>query len=346
MDSSARTYLIVGLVVGLILGILLGMALFWGLFPVKWTDANTYDLKPEDKARYMALLADSFLLDMDPARANEFLTEWTPEEKQQAITDAKASYDAEGQFDKAQGVRDLAMALGIPEGGEPAPLPMPPEPPVPGIWDRLRVPCLVFVLVLLALVLILIGVRALLKRRTPTTVESETSRTAPERYRPAQQVAGDRVPLGRFKTTYRLGEDTYDESFSIEAPSGEFLGECGMGISETIHDGEPDKVMAFEVWLFDKSDIRTVTKVLMSEHAFHDEVLRARLAPKGEAVLAQSGAPLELETSGLQVYVNITEMEYGESNLPANSFFTRLVVELLAMAKPGGAVTKANTNAL
>jgi hypothetical protein len=44
-------------------------------------------------------------------------------------------------------------------------------------------------------------------------------------------------------------------------------GECGVGISETIGVGDPKKVTAFEVWLFDKNDIQTVTKVLMSAHA-------------------------------------------------------------------------------
>ncbi len=87
-------------------------------------------------------------------------------------------------------------------------------------------------------------------------------------------------------TTYDLGHDTYDESFSIETPMGEFLGECGVGISETLGAGEPAKVTAFEVWLFDKSDIRTVTKVLMSPYAYNDSALRTRLAPKGDPVLA------------------------------------------------------------
>ena len=107
-----------------------------------------------------------------------------------------------------------------------------------------------------------------------------------------------------------------------------------MGISETIHDGQPDKVMAFEVWLFDKSDIRTVTKVLMSMHAYEDEALRAKLAPKGEAVLAQPGSPLLLETSGLQVQVDVTELVYGGDYPPPNNYFERLVVNLVAMTRP------------
>jgi hypothetical protein len=117
---------------------------------------------------------------------------------------------------------------------------------------------------------------------------------------------------------------------------GEFLGECGVGISETIGAGDPDKVTAFEVWLFDKSDIRTITQVLMSEHAYQDDALRARLASKGEAVLAQPGAPFMLETTGLQVRVDVTELIYGEGeeDAPAKSFFDKLTVELAAMTKP------------
>jgi hypothetical protein len=40
-------------------------------------------------------------------------------------------------------------------------------------------------------------------------------------------------PVVQFMTTYMLGDDLYDDSFSIDAPTGEFLGECGVGISET-----------------------------------------------------------------------------------------------------------------
>jgi hypothetical protein len=142
--------------------------------------------------------------------------------------------------------------------------------------------------------------------------------------------------LGHFVTSYALGNDTYDESFSIETNAGDFLGECGVGISETLGVGDPDKVTAFEVWLFDKNDIRTVTQVLMSEHAFNDPDLRASLAPKGEAVLAQANQPLALETATLRLDVLVTEMTYGEGTLPPNSFFDRLTIELVARHTEGG----------
>ena len=141
--------------------------------------------------------------------------------------------------------------------------------------------------------------------------------------------------MAQFVTSYAIGEDYYDQSFSIETASGEFLGECGVGISEAIGVGDPKKVTAFEVWLFDKNDIRTVTKVLMTEHCFYDEALRAKLAPKGEAVLGEEGVIIELKTQSLQVQAKVIEMEYGEDDLPPNSFVNRLTIELAAWQLEG-----------
>jgi hypothetical protein len=150
---------------------------------------------------------------------------------------------------------------------------------------------------------------------------------------------GEAAPLTQHMSTYILGDDLYDDSFSIETASreesGEFLGEYGAGISETIGVGDPKKVTAIEAWLFDKNDIRTVTKVLMSEHAFNDQALRTKLAPKGEAVLVTPGGTTMLETQTLRVQIKVVDLEYGEGALPPNSFFERLTVELAAWPKEG-----------
>jgi hypothetical protein len=335
MGSSKHRDLIMGVVLGLIAGLLLGMLLFWQLFPVKWTDAHTFDLSAEAKTTYMALVADSFKLDKETARARQFLQGWTAEEMQQAIGDAIALYEEEGRPDKVQAVRDLGMALGIPEPVPPMPTPPQVESAVTGIWDRLRVPCLVFVLVLLALVLAILGWRYLSERlgASPGPFPLERSERVSRRERQAGPGA---VALGPFVATYQLGEKAYDESFPIEAPSGEFLGECGMGISEAIGIGEADKATAFEVWLFDKSDIRTVTKVLMSDYAFHDDELQAKLSPKGETVLAEIGKSVILETNSLRVHVAITDLVYGEGELPPRSYFEVLAVEMVAMPPSAG----------
>jgi hypothetical protein len=146
---------------------------------------------------------------------------------------------------------------------------------------------------------------------------------------------GEAPPLTQYMSTYILGNDLYDDSFSIETPAGEFLGECGSGISETIGVGDPKKVTATEVWLFDKNDIRTITKVLMSEHAFRDQALRTKLAPKGEAVMVSPNAVTTLETQTLRVRIRVMDLQYGEGALPPNSYFERMTVEIAAWPKEG-----------
>ncbi len=146
---------------------------------------------------------------------------------------------------------------------------------------------------------------------------------------------GEIAPVSQHMSSYVLGDDLYDDSFSIETEAGEFLGECGSGISETIGVGDPKKVTATEVWLFDKNDIRTVTKVLMSEHAYNDQALRTKLAPKGEAVMVSPEAITVLETQTLRLRVRVVDVQYGQSALPPRSYFERLTIELAAWPKAG-----------
>jgi hypothetical protein len=144
---------------------------------------------------------------------------------------------------------------------------------------------------------------------------------------------GAEQPIAQFMTTYVLGDDLFDDSFSIDSPSGEFLGECGIGISETIGVGEPKKVTAFEVWLFDKNDIQTVTKVLMSSHAFNDSATFQRLQAKGEPFLVERGKQVVLETAALQLVATASDMAYGQGALPENSYFERLTLEIAVWPK-------------
>lgn len=325
MESLDRRGLIIGLVVGVILGLLLGALIFYVLWPVQLTGLQSYHLSPEAQAEYIGLVAESYMLDRDHARVSEYLQYWSSAQKAQAAADAKEIYSADQA--KVQAIDDLAMVLGI---GEVQPTPVEEER---SLWERVRPMCMVFFIVLLVLVLAWIGFRVAVRRRAAAREPASMAQPVPAMPRVEEWEGIGQPPLGHFFTTYQLGEDTYDESFSIETPMGEFLGECGVGISETIGMGDPDKVTAFEVWLFDKSDIRTVTKVLMSGYAFNDDALRAKLASKGEAVLAQPGAPFTLETSSLQVRVDVTELMYGEGEVAPQSFFSKLTVELVATAK-------------
>ncbi|MCB9451965.1 MAG: hypothetical protein H6672_11030 [Anaerolineaceae bacterium] len=145
-------------------------------------------------------------------------------------------------------------------------------------------------------------------------------------------------PVARHVSIYFPGR-SYDDSFSIEdeAKDDEFLGECGAVISETIGD---DKVTAVEVWLFDKEDfVRTLTGVFVSDQANNDPALRSKLEPKGQLVAAKPGAVITLETNALRMQARIVDMGYGaDAQLPPNSYFDKMTIELQAWRKDGTSV--------
>ena len=179
-----------------------------------------------------------------------------------------------------------------------------------------------------------------MRSSTPEEGEVTPAQQAAQFSQSAQQtdysVLGLATPITQSMTTYVLGDDLYDESFSIESQSGEFMGEYGVGISETIGVGDPKKVTALEIWLFDKNDIKTATKVLMSEHAYNDPSIRQRLEAKGELVIIQTKNPVKLETETLQLLVSVADLEYGTGPLAPSSYFDRTTLELAIWPKSNG----------
>jgi hypothetical protein len=167
---------------------------------------------------------------------------------------------------------------------------------------------------------------------TPTMQAVEMSRKAEKTN---FEQLGLAPPITQTMTTYVLGDDLYDESFSIDTQAGEFMGEYGVGVSEAIGVGEPKKVTALEIWLFDKNDIKTATKVLMSKHAFNDPAIRARLEPKGELVVVELQSQVLLETATLQLLATVVDLEYGRGPLPDDSYFERITLELAIWPRQG-----------
>jgi len=140
-------------------------------------------------------------------------------------------------------------------------------------------------------------------------------------------------PITQNMTTYLLGDDLYDESFSIDMPNGDFLGEYGVGVSESIGVGDQKKVTALEIWLFDKNDIKTATKVLMSAHAFADAAIRTKLEAKGELIQVEPQKQIMLETETLQLLATVVDLQYGNGSMPDKSYFERLTLELAIWPK-------------
>jgi hypothetical protein len=335
---AKNVYLSLGVtfVVGLILGL---VVLGWLVFPVEWTDASPGDLTASSQQEYVQLVADSYALNQNVELARSRL-ESLGADSTTAVQDALATTQGADNLrisNMAAAVGSLPAAGGETGGGQEE-----------GGGTSLISQALGLIPLVcgVAIVVALIGGAAffLISRRGKETgtmtlrprAEATPAET-PTMVPPSRVEPGREPPIAQFMTTYVAGDDLYDDSFSIDSPSGDFLGECGVGISETIGVGDPKKVAALEVWLFDKNDIRTVTKVVMSEHTFGDDAVRSKLSAKGEPALAKAGDTLVLETATLRVTARVVDLAYGGGPLPPNSYFERITIELAAWQKEGQA---------
>jgi hypothetical protein len=344
------------------LGLAVGLLIGWRLWPVEYKQAYTYQLVDEEKQQYLAAVVDSYNLTKQVDVAQKRLDTWTPEEKVTGLARLFAEYQSAGKAQEAQQVATLAAELQRVEGWDPTlvgeitsqvatqyagdaapekaqavsvfasalavsatptssvstPAASSPQARIPLVRNlQTLVICAVLLLAgaLIALIVVFSSRRRAKDRAAKAEEEVWTGAGPP--------------PLLQRTSSYALGMDNFDESFAIETKDKEWLGECGMGISESLDDGTPRRVIAFEVWLFDKPSTRTVTKVLMSDFANTNEALRNKLSSRGDPVLATPGGTFTLETPALTVRAQIVEVEYGEGT-PAFGYFNSLKVSLTA----------------
>lgn len=317
-------------IAGFVLGLFLGwFVIGWGLWPVEWKDAAPQHLRQDLKEDYLRMALDSFTQNKDANLAN---TRFDALGEEAAGLLQKIETDPQIQ-PQALAFRTAVQAAPAVVGETPAEEQPAEEKPTSNILRNfLVVMCLASLLVVIGVAMFFFLRKRQLGSR-PEAVPGEPHFAAPQEDWGDYTAVSEQPPMVQFMASYKLGDDLFDDSFSIDSPAGEFLGECGVGISETIGVGDPKKVTAFEVWLFDKNDIQTVTKVLMSEHAFHDDAIYQRLTAKGEPVLIEPGVEAVLETQTLQMVARVVEMGYGDGALPPQSFFDRLVLELAVWTK-------------
>jgi hypothetical protein len=320
----------VAITVGVVAGLILGLIIGWWIWPVQWTDATPEAMQAELQVDYMRMVIDSYRVNGDQIQAIQRYQRLGPNADQVFLRVKQEP----GNLDAAaiQAFEDLIVASVGPIG-EVAP------PPEGGGTSSFRT-LLISVAGILILAVIVFGAFYVIRKIfRPRSGEASAAMRAAEVNRQTErtdfQSMGLAPPVTQTMTTYVLGDDLYDESFSIDTQGGDFLGEYGVGISEAIGVGDPKKVTALEVWLFDKNDIKTATKVLMSSHAFNDPNLRGRLEAKGELVLLEPQAQIILETATLQLLVTVNDLEYGVGALPPESYFDRVTLELAVWPKEG-----------
>ncbi|MBM3129923.1 MAG: hypothetical protein FJ009_15040 [Chloroflexi bacterium] len=352
----------IGPLLGLIVGIGLGLLIGWIIAPVSW----------QPNADDVSAVADSYSLNNDPVLARTRLKNLPRADQERLLKLLIQDRSNKGLAREVERLNNLAQVLNVPVApvtlSTPVPglTPLPTSvvtrpigtttPPATFAFDPSSIITIVLIVLALALAAAAIAIFVLrilpslrARQRARKPVSTETGATVPATYDGERLAAPMPSPpatttpggLGRFVPSYTLGNDNYDTSYSLETSRGEFLGECGMGISETIGEGKPDKVIAFDLWLFDKADVRTVTQILMSEYAFKDQTLRTKLATKGEAIQVEKGKTLHFETASLRVDAQIVELIYATNpNYPPNSHFQKLLVEIVPSLKADGGAAR------
>lgn len=321
-----------------VVGLLIGwLVIGWWLWPVEYVGAYPRDLVYEEEVEYLRMAIEAYQANGNTEKAIARYNA-LEEDAQQALTDiAQDPQDLAPEtiaaFSTAVGAQ---LSVAPVEPGATAVPPEVEEAEEGRSWITTALPilCLIFVLVIAAVLIYFFIQRSRPISQAPPTPAMEAQEAARRAEWTDYTDTGAEAPITQFMASYKIGDDLFDDSFSIDSPVGEFLGECGVGISDTIGSGDPKKVTAFEVWLFDKNDIQTVTKVVMSSNAINDPATRQRLEAKGEPVLAEPGGETVLETQTLQMVARVVDMSYGtDSTLPEDSFFDGLILELAVWAK-------------
>jgi hypothetical protein len=346
-------------IVGLVVGVAIGWFMIgWWLDPVKWINADASKLRDDLKAQYLCMVVDSYKVNHDAGLAAARIDSLGENLQTSPFMLDTLQTGGCNYQPGDQDILDLKSALlgGVSPTvvtgtevpvGQTTPVSLMPTPASTSKSTNkssailLSLLCVAFLLIGGALVYIFFIKNRKKGKQGPsnelendyTEEGSYANQTMPTKTVPSSGAGASGGPAAHFMTTYVIGDDLYDDSFSIDAQTGEFLGECGVGISDTIGVGDPKKVTAFEVWLFDKNDIQTVTKVLMSSHAMNDPAIRQRLASKGEPLLVEAGQQVLLETATLQLEARVIELVYGQGALPAGSFFERLTLEIAVWPK-------------
>jgi len=300
-------------------GLLLGwLVIGWWLWPVDWIDADPWDLRVEHQERYVALVAKNYAQAGNADQAREAIAGWDD----QALADLLAAMQAKTpDLTAGQRLADLASVLDLPEGGAVAAAEAGASPAIPTLGNRLATVCGTAGIVLAAAVLIIFAAST----RVWESFARGAQRVLPT---PTVPIVEPELVSGHFTTIYTRDQDDYAEFFPIEAPNGQFLGECGLkSIRGVSVQGTPEPVTALEMVLFDSLDHFTETRILMSRYAYGYTPLRRELMTRGELVLVEPGTEILVETNNIQMLATIMDVEYVDQE-PVEGVFLRVVADL------------------
>lgn len=369
-NASKSRPLIIGVIIGLVVGLIIGLAWAWMVQPAFY-EGGAYPNEMSDSYQqsYVQTVSEAYMTTQDVVLAADRLRAFSEPKKVELLATAYKNYQKIGRMSEAGAVLTLAKslqqhlswsdeivsdgltdanadatfatALGqVPREGaaqevtqtednqaDNAPEANADEDSGGTNWGKIL---LILFVVILALALIYVMLNRLAKSAARSR---RTARPIPSQDLDLVDDDGSTLTaIRQWTSTYSLGSDNYDESFAIEDDTGKFIGECGVGILDGFASGNPKRVLALDVWLFDKTDIRTISMPIMSPYAFNDEVVRSKLPRSAEPILAVEGNTFNLNTTSLMVKAKIEEADFGDG-APEDSYFTSLKVSLIAYLK-------------
>lgn len=139
--------------------------------------------------------------------------------------------------------------------------------------------------------------------------------------------------INTFHAVYEHGNENFDEGFQISATSGELIGECGASVADRVSLTSPSRVTALAIWTFDKNDFQSTTKVMLTPYAYRNNVMRSKLAARGELVQAAPGM-FEIVTSTLRVEVEVRNLQLLPLDGDPDGYFQRADLEFRVYKRP------------
>lgn len=178
------------------------------------------------------------------------------------------------------------------------------------------------------------------------TENRSAEETIDARAKPARSTPGHRrgdtppiLPISTLNAQYQIGIPDYEVSQNIADDTrkvdGLYIGEYGIGVNTKagLLQNNADQVIAFDVWLFDKTDEQKLsnhTRILLSEYAIDHRMEDTFVKDKRDGpgpIVPQKGTSFQLRGHHLLLDCQIVDVEYANSG-PDKGIFRRLHVEM------------------